>query len=61
MVLKKKFAAIYIPPAPCVLKPTKDGIYSTNVGKKKTAFKKDVVLFRRETRSIPASEKELVG
>jgi hypothetical protein len=60
---KRKFAAVYIPPSKCILKPIKKGTYmlqtGKNKGKEKTAFKENDVLFRRGTQSILASKKEL--
>lgn len=55
----KKFAAIYVPPSTCILKPIKDGFYLDGNGKKHTAFMTDSVLFRRGTQSIVASKEEI--
>lgn len=54
-----KLAAIYIPPSTSVLKPTKDGSYTDEKGKKHQAFRLGAVLFRRGTQSIHASKEEI--
>lgn len=54
-----KLALIYVPPSTLPLKPIKDGIYTESNGKTKSAFLKDVILFRRGTQSVPASEQEV--
>lgn len=54
----RKFALIYAPPSPTVLKPIKYGVY-TNGEKVRKAFSKDEVLIRRGTQSIHASQKEI--
>jgi len=59
----RKFAAIYIPPSTCVLKPIKKGKYryqsGKRKGKEKIVFEPGTIFFRRGTRSIIASEKEV--
>jgi hypothetical protein len=55
----KKFAAIYIPPSTCLLKPVKAGRYVDKKGKERTAFKIGAILFRRGTQSIVASAEEV--
>jgi DNA-binding MarR family transcriptional regulator len=54
-----KFAVIYVPPSPVVLKPIKNGRYENAEGKAKTAFLTDEILFRRGTQSIRATEDEI--
>jgi hypothetical protein len=56
--LTKKFAAIYIHPSTCVLKPVKKGFYLDNKGREKVAFEDGSILFRRGTQSIVASKEE---
>ena len=54
-----KLAAVYVPPSTSPLKSTKDGVYTDASGKKKSAFLKDTVLFRRGTQSVPAIPQEI--
>jgi|WetSurMetagenome_2_1015567.scaffolds.fasta_scaffold46732_2 DNA-binding MarR family transcriptional regulator len=56
---KRKFAVIYIPPSPTVLKPVKYGSFVNHEGKLRTVFSTDEILFRRGTQSITASEEEI--
>lgn len=59
----RKFAAIYIPPSTCVLKPTKIGKYryqsGKRKGKEKIVFEPGTIFFRRGTQSIIATENEV--
>lgn len=54
-----KLAAVYVPPSTSPLKANQDGVYTDSKGKKRTAFSKDDVLFRRGTQSVPASVQEI--
>jgi predicted HTH transcriptional regulator len=57
---KKKFAILYVPPAPVVLKPIK---YATYLDEKKhrdrKLFSRDEILIRRGTQSVHASLNEI--
>ncbi len=55
----RKFAMLYIPAAPKVLKPIKTGTYVDGKGKQKRAFDIDQILFRRGTQSVPANKEEI--
>jgi hypothetical protein len=55
----RKFAVVYIPPAPEVLTPIKDGEYENQRGKKKKSFRRGEVLVRRGTSSVDANQYEL--
>jgi len=59
----KRFAALYIPPSTCVLKPIKKGKYAYQTGKhkgkQKIVFEPETIFFRRGTQSIVASEREV--
>jgi len=54
-----KLAAIYIPPSTSVLKPSKDGFYLDEKGKRRQAFRAEVIFYRRGTQSILASKEEI--
>lgn len=54
-----KFAAIYIPPATAIVKPTKPGTYKDAKGKSKVAFEPGDILTRRGTSSTLATAEEV--
>ena len=56
--LERKFATIYVPPSTAILVPIRDGTYYVN-DKPQVAFKGAIVLTRRGTQSVPASEEEV--
>lgn len=56
---KRRFGVIYIPPTTTVLTPIKEGTYTDQKGKVKTAFSKDEILFRRGTQSVTATQEEI--
>ncbi|MHB8634010.1 MAG: AlbA family DNA-binding domain-containing protein [Thermoplasmatota archaeon] len=55
----RKFAAIYVPPATTIIKPTKQGVYAGAKGKDKVAFEIGLILTRRGTSSVPATPAEV--
>jgi len=55
----KRFAVVYIPPAPDVLVPRLDGHYHNAKGKQRTAFVRDEVLIRRGTSTMKATPSEI--
>lgn len=56
--LAKKFAAIYVPPSTCVLRPIKKGLYVADKNRERVAFEDGSTLFRRGTQSLVASKEE---
>lgn len=57
---ERKFAIVYVPPAPTVVKPVRDGKYVDSQGREHLAIKTGTVYTRRGTQSVPASSDELV-
>ncbi|MDG6950044.1 MAG: ATP-binding protein [Nitrososphaerota archaeon] len=55
----RRFAVVYVPPAPGVLVPKVDGTFQTERGKVKLAFAKGEVLTRRGTSTIRAEPYEI--
>lgn len=55
---ERKFALIYVPPSPVILKPVKDGRYTDRRGGTHLAVREGVTYIRRGTQSIPASPDE---
>jgi hypothetical protein len=55
----KRFAVVYIPPAPDILVPTVDGHYHNEKGKQRTAFSRGEVLIRRGTSTMKATSVEI--
>jgi len=56
---QRRFAAVYIPPSSCVLKPIRSGVYRDENGKQHTAFMVNSVLIRRGTQSTAATKEEI--
>jgi len=57
---KEKFAIIYIPPSPTVLKPIKYATYrDKKTGREKKVFSRDEILIRRGTQSVHATLNEI--
>jgi len=57
---KKKFAVIYVPPSPTVLKPIKYATYKdVKTGREKKLFSRDEILIRRGTQSVHATLSEI--
>jgi hypothetical protein len=55
----RRFAAIYVPGHVLPLKPIREGSYLDLKGRKHIAFRKDEILIRRGTQSVPASRDEI--
>jgi len=54
---KKRFAIIYVPPSPTVLKPVKYATYKDEkTGREKKVFSRDEILIRRGTQSVHATK-----
>jgi len=57
---KKRFAIIYVPPSPTVLKPVKYATYKDEkTGREKKVFSRDEILIRRGTQSVHATLNEI--
>jgi len=57
---KRKFALVYVPPSPTVLRPIKYATYiDRRTGRTKKAFSRDEILIRRGTQSVHASLHEI--
>lgn len=55
----RRFAVIYVPPAPDVIVPVADGRYRNAKGKEKSAFLRGEVLIRRGTSTLKATPAEV--
>lgn len=56
---KRRFAIVYVPPSPTVLKPIKYATYRDKTGREKKAFSRDEVVIRRGTQSVHATLNEI--
>ena len=57
---KRRFAIVYIPPSPTVLKPIKYAIYKDKkTGRSRKVFSRDEILIRRGTQSVHATLNEI--
>ncbi|MHB1516572.1 MAG: AlbA family DNA-binding domain-containing protein [Acidiferrobacteraceae bacterium] len=54
----RRFAIIYFPPAPRLIRPSKDAVYQDGDGHTRVGAKQGTVYVRRGTQSIPASRAE---
>jgi hypothetical protein len=55
----RRFAVVYVPPAPDVLMPVVDGRFRNEKGKERTAFARGDVLIRRGTSTMKATPEEV--
>jgi DNA-binding MarR family transcriptional regulator len=56
---KRKFAIVYVPPSPTVLKPIKYATYKDKTGRERKVFSRDEILIRRGTQSVHATLNEI--
>ncbi len=56
----RRFAVVYVPPAPDILVPVSDGRYRNTRGKERIAFARGEVLIRRGTSTMKATPPEVV-
>ena len=56
---KRRFAVVYVPPSPAVLKPIKYATYKDKTGRERKVFSRDEILIRRGTQSIHATLNEI--
>ena len=57
---KRKFAVVYVPPSPSVLRPIKYATYADGkTGRMRKVFSRDEILIRRGTQSVHASLNEI--